>query len=169
MPDRPLGDIEGQLYAELRRIAGAIGGRAPDASQRTSLVHEAWLRLAASDAVVVQDRQHLLALSARAMRHLLVERARRAATLKRGDGWEQVALDGIGETPHLVDILVLDQALEQLHDADPRAARLAELRLIAGMPLPEAAAAMEISLRTAERDWRAARAFLVVALELDRG
>lgn len=164
MTDPALGDIEARLYAELRRIAGAVRGGG--ATQRTSLVHEAWLRLADSPSVRVQDRDHLLALAARAMRHLLVDRARRASALKRGDGWERVELDGVGHTPHVVDVLVLDQALARLEASDERAARLAELRLIAGMGLPEAASVLGVSLRTAERDWRAARAFLVAVLEL---
>lgn len=163
-----LGDIEAQLYVELRRIAGRVRGGAPSTSARTSLIHEAWLRLARAEHLEVNDTQHLLALSARAMRHVVVERARRARTLKRGDGWERVSLEGMGESPQFVDVLTLDQALQQLHDADPRAAQLAELRLIAGVALPDAAEALGIGLRTAERDWRAARAFLVVALELDQ-
>lgn len=181
MTDPALGAIEDQLYAELRRIAGSLRSRfggdggvlgvlsGSGSTQRTSLVHEAWLRLAGSDSLRLHGREHLLAVSARVMRFLLVEQARRAHTLKRGEGWQQVALDGIGDAPRFVDILSLDQALQQLQAADERAGQLAELRLIAGASLPEAAQALEIGLRTAERDWRAARAFLVVALELDRG
>jgi len=161
-----LHDVDALLYAELRRIARSLRGT-PDQQQRTSIVHEAWLRLAGSETLRVTERGHLLALAARAMRHLLVDRARQTQAQKRGGGWQRVALEGVGEAPRVVDVLALDQALTALRAADPRAGDLAELRLVAGASLPEAAALLSIGLRTAERDWRAARAFLVVALDLD--
>ena len=168
--ERPLIDVLMPLvYEELKRIArGQLGGeRRAHTLSPTALVHEAWLRLRSSDAP--QDRQHFLALAARAMRHILVNHALARKAAKR-DGGAKVSLAAVdafagADTPF--DLLKLDHALHQLEQQDPRAAKLAELRAFAGLSLEDAAAALSISIATAKRDWVYAKLWLARELERD--
>lgn len=160
--------VFGALYGELHRLASReMSGQPHDHTlQTTALLHEAWLRLTRG-AVAFADRSHLMGLAARAMRSVLVDYARARAAVKRGGGVQPVAIDGtVGGLPaaHPVDVLALEEALERLEAADAQLARLVELRFFGGLAMPEAAAALGLSLPTAERRWRAARAFLRVAL-----
>ena len=154
------------LYTELRRIAARLladQGRG-HTLQPTALVHEAWLRLADQTQTSAADRMRFLRLAARAMRFVLVDHARARCADKRGGGrrvtldLEQVALaPGAG-------LLELDQALEQLTAVDPELARLVELRFFAGLSHAAVADTLGVSLRTVERQWRLARAFLIKAM-----
>lgn len=128
----------------------------------TALVHEAYLRMTAGLAPDASDRAHFLALSARGMRQVLVDHARRAAAAKRGGGQRPLTLV---DAPHLtadpVEILALDAALEAL---DARQRQVVECRFFAGMELEEIAEGLGVTERTVRRDWVKARAWLYDAL-----
>lgn len=155
------------VYDELRRAARAQLRRASGALDTTVLVHEAYLKLAGGQALAPNDRQHLLALSARAMRQVLVDHARNVHALKRGAGRDAVTLTArIGaDAPELVEVLQLDALLTALQRADPRAARIVELRYFGGYEEEEIGEMLGISYRTVRRDWRKARAFLLAELD----
>jgi RNA polymerase sigma factor (TIGR02999 family) len=156
------------LYEELRVLAGSFfraqgsGGTL----QPTALVHEAWLRLAGEAAPAVRDREHFLALAARAMRHVLVDHARAQRRQKRDADPLRitVATPRTGEGPDAIDLLALDEALERLAALDPTKAQLVEMRFFAGLSGEEAAAVLGVSASTADREWRFARAWLAHAL-----
>ncbi|QOC23935.1 sigma-70 family RNA polymerase sigma factor [Wenzhouxiangella sp. AB-CW3] len=152
------------IYGELRRIADLrLNREAPHATglKPTELVHEAYLRLAGGAAVKVNDRAHFLAIAARVMRQVLVDRARARQASKR-DGGQPVTLANLAENDprQNLDVLNLDQALERLNTVDPRKARLVELRLFAGLDFAELGEVMELSRATLDREFRAARAWL---------
>lgn len=152
------------VYDHLRRIARrqlARDGRAQTLST-TSLVHEAYMQLAHESGVVWQDRSHFFAICARAMRRILVDAARRRGAAKRGGGVPRLDVDpgviGIEEQTDLV--LAVDQALGRLAGVEPRLERVVECRYFAGMSEEETAEALAVSLRTVQRDWTRARAWL---------
>ncbi len=152
------------VYRELREIAGAHLRRARSAGdlQPTVLVHEVYVKLLGDGGAAVHDREHFYALAARAMRQLCVDQARARAAGKRGGDRVAVTLDeGLAQAADLdVDLLDLDAALGELAQLDPREARVVELRFFGGLSMDETARALGISLATAEREWRAARAWL---------
>jgi RNA polymerase sigma-70 factor, ECF subfamily len=159
------------VYASLKRIALAQlrGERAGHTLQPTALVHEAYLRLLGQQAIDWRDRAHFFGLAAVTMRRILVDHARKRNSKKRGDGQVRpltVSTSVAGEEGPLgdVELLDLDRALTRFAEESPRAARVVELRYFAGLELEEIAAALETSLRTVERDWRFARAWLRDAL-----
>ena len=153
-----------QLYTELRSIAESHLRRARGGVtlQPTMLVNEAYLKLFKSTRASWTDRAHFFAVAAKAMRQILVDHARAHASLKRASVRERITLAEpvAPETSDPVDLADLDQALTELAVADERAARVVELRFFGGLEMEEVAAALEISLSTAEREWRAARAWL---------
>jgi RNA polymerase sigma factor (TIGR02999 family) len=159
------------VYDELRRLAGAQMARekAGHTLDATALVHEAYLRLAGGEEVGFANRRHFFAAAAQAMRRILVEHARGKGRQKRGGGGrrEHLDLDGMAGAP-AEDLLALHDALEQLAGHDPVKARLVELRFFAGLTLEQAAEALDISLSTADRAWRYARAWLYTAMSGDR-
>jgi RNA polymerase sigma factor (TIGR02999 family) len=134
--------------------------------QPTALVHEAYLRLVGSDPPPNWNgRTHFFAAAAEAMRRILVEQARRKKSSKRGGGRQRVELDHIIQTVEPNDLLLdIDDALTKLREVDPAAAQLVSLRYFAGMTMEEAAQALELPLRTVERNWTFARAWLHRAL-----
>ena len=153
------------VYAELKRVAHRELARQRGATLcTTALVHEAYVRLSGSDALPA-DRQHLIALGARAMRFVLVDHARRALAQKRDGDVQPLSVTGVnvgggsGET-NAADVLALDQALERLGALDARLAQVVEWRFFGGMSEPEIAAELGLTERTVQRDWRRARAFL---------
>jgi len=156
------------VYDELRRLAAQklAQEKAGQTLQATALVHEAYLRLVDVDKVQQWDsRGHFFAAAAEAMRRLLVDRARARATRKRGGAAKRVDLDRaaeelVSETGKADDLLVLDEALVELESHDQAAARLVKLRYFAGLGHQEAAQAMGISRRAADRLWTVARAWL---------
>ncbi|WJI15354.1 ECF-type sigma factor [Pseudoxanthomonas winnipegensis] len=155
------------VYSELKRVAHAQLRRERGGVDTTMLVHEAYLKLAGGAVVSANDRSHLLAISARAMRQVLVDQARSVHADKRGGGQAPVTLTarlGSGERA-IVEVLALDELLGALHDADARAAQIVELRYFGGYEETEIAQMLDISVRTVRRDWRAARAFLLAELE----
>jgi RNA polymerase sigma factor (TIGR02999 family) len=151
------------VYEQLRAIAArSMRRERPDHTLRaTALVHEAFLKLLAAD-VCFEDRTHFLAIASITMRRILVESARTHRSVKRGSGAERVVLDEaiLISQPVGVDVLDLDAALTRLSEQDQRKARLIELTYFGGMNAEEAAAALEISTATVNRDLKLARAWL---------
>lgn len=153
------------VYDDLHRIAARQVGRGEGGGLgSTSLVHEAYLRLARPEALALNDRSHFFAVAARAMRQIAVDHARERLAAKRGGGApettlgaaDQVAIDHVRHD----QMLALNEALEALESADARLARLVELRFFAGMKLEEAGELLGMSNTTLKRDFRKARAFL---------
>jgi RNA polymerase sigma factor (TIGR02999 family) len=157
------GDIVPEVYKELRRLAaGYMRRERPGQTlQATALVHEAYLRLAGADRPWT-DRNHFLAIAARAMRQILVDRARARGAQKRWAGLDRVSLaESLVGAAHEDEMLpALDEALSRLEQIDPEQARIVELRYFAGLPIEEAAAALGISPATLKRRWALARAWL---------
>lgn len=158
------------VYAELRRQAGRVLRREGEGHtlQATALVHEAWLRLDGQHDARWESRTQFLAVAAQMMRRVLVDHARTRRALKRGGGATPITLgdaDRAASAPDAVDVLALDDALARLALLDPRKARLVELRYFAGMSIPEAAAALGVSLATVGREWAVARMWLRRELE----
>jgi RNA polymerase sigma-70 factor, ECF subfamily len=159
-----------EAYDELRRLAeGYVRRERFQSVQATDLVHEAYLRLAASTTPAFQSRAHFVAIAAIAMRRLLVERARRRGAAKRGGAPVQVTLDDAllaGQHPgQHVDLLQLDRALTRLEALAPQQARIVELRYFGGLSVEETADALGISPATVKRHWTVARAFLLREVE----
>jgi RNA polymerase sigma factor (TIGR02999 family) len=153
-----------RLYPELHSLARSLMAREREGHtlQPTALVNEAWLRLVDVDLVNLQGRAHFFGIAARCMRQVLVDHARGKAAEKRGGGWERITLDaGIvaGEDPAF-ELIALDQALTRFEALDARAARVAEMRLFAGMTVPEIATELDVSPRTVDGDWATARMWI---------
>jgi RNA polymerase sigma factor (TIGR02999 family) len=155
------------VYEELRKLAAhKLGQKTPGQTlQPTALVHEAYLRLVGDEHGAHWDnRGHFFAAAAEAMRRILVENARRKGRRKRGGGLTRRDLDAAEQVtvPEVrEDLLALDEALTKLTSADPQAAQLVQLRYFAGLSIPEAARALGVSPRTADRLWAFARAWLL--------
>ncbi len=155
------------IYDELKRAARQQLRRMRDDFQTTALVHEAYMKLAGGAQLAAVDRNHLLALSARAMRQVLVDDARARKADKRGGGQEALTLTArldAGERAAL-EVLELDDLLQRLHALDERAAQVVELRYFGGYEETEIAQLLGVTDRTVRRDWRKARAYLLNALE----
>src|SRR5262249_32951250 len=157
------------VYDELRRLAAAkLAPEKPgETLQATAPGHEAYLRLVDVErAQHGHSRGHFFAAAAEAMRRILVNRARDRGALKRGGNWRPVDFDAITDPLATTDadLLDLNEALEQLGRDFPQAAQVVQLRFFAGLTLDEAASALAISARTADRQWAFARAWLLRAL-----
>jgi RNA polymerase sigma factor (TIGR02999 family) len=160
--------LDEQIYAQLRRIARrhiAQWGSGVTASP-TTMVHEAYLRLAGNGGQYWGDRAHFLAVASRAMRQLLVDKARRRLAAKRGGGALHLADQEVSQDDPLAraTVLALDEALSGLEQHDPVLARVVECRFFAGLSVPETALALDRSPRSIERDWARARAYLLLAM-----
>jgi RNA polymerase sigma factor (TIGR02999 family) len=161
------------VYDRLRARAAALMAERPRqvTLQPTALVHEAYLRLVGKPrAEPWSGRAHFLAVAAKAMRHVLIDAARRRRADKRGGGVKAVTLTESGgsggeETSRDADLLDLDEALEALTALHPRHARVAELRWFAGLSVPEAAEALGVSPTIVKEEWAMARAWLRRRLE----
>lgn len=165
----PIDEAVALAYRELRAIAHhrlAAGGGGGTLST-TGLVHEAYLKLVDTSGARPFGRAHLLAAASLAMRHVLVDRARERATLKRGGARRRIALDAAGlcidDEPDA--LLQLDEAMDRLASFDPRLARVVNCRFFGGLTEPETAEALGITVRTVQRDWVKARVLLRRALE----
>jgi RNA polymerase sigma factor (TIGR02999 family) len=153
------------VYQELRALAAQKLKREPPGQtiQATALVHEAYLRLIGPDRVRGWDGEgHFFAAAARAMRRILVERARRKRRIKQGGGQHRVDLGDnlIVTQPPCDDLIALDLALEQLALVNAQAAELVNLHFFSGLTMEQAAAVLGISVRSAYRRWEFARAWL---------
>ena len=159
------------LYRELHDIASRCmdGERSNHTLQPTALVNEAFLRLIGPGTPAVEDRGHFLNLAARAMRNILVDHARRRNAEKRGNDRTREPLDDAlaAYAEQGVDVLAVNEALQRLAAMDEQLARIVDLRFFAGLPVPEVAKALGLSLRTAERGWFSARAWLRKELDGD--
>lgn len=159
------------VYDELRRLARSRLAKTPPGTtiQPTALVHDAYLRLVGDKDPGWNSRGHFFGAAAKAMRNILVDRARRKASLKRGGDQQRVDIDvaelSIQEPPE--DVLALDEALKELEQADSRKAQVVMLHYFAGLTLKETAEALGVSLPTVERDWRFTRALLFTKLRRD--
>jgi RNA polymerase sigma-70 factor, ECF subfamily len=152
------------LYRELRRLAAHYlrQERSGQTIQPTELVHEAYLRLIGQERVSWEGRSHFMAMAAISMRRILVERARRKLTEKRGGGGEKLSLDDLEllAPQKSGQLLALDEALDRLAKRSPRQSRVVELRFFAGLNFDEIAKMERLSPRTVKYDWNAARAWL---------
>ncbi|MFN7022168.1 MAG: ECF-type sigma factor [Phycisphaerales bacterium] len=170
------------VYEQLRRLARSKMNALPPGItvQPTALVHEAYLRIVGNGRDSFNDRNHFFATAARAMRDILVEQARRKASLKRGGGHARESLDDVADRAPAIatpagadgvaeDMLALDSALKRLEQAEPRKAEIVMLRFFAGLTHEQIAESLGLSVPTVERDVRFARAWLARELGSRRG
>ena len=153
------------VYEELRRVAGDLfRHQSPGQSlQATALVHEAYLRLVGNTGIQWESRAHFFAVAAMAMRQVLANHARARRAEKRGGGNRaRVTLSGVIDAggKRDIDLLALHEALERLTSLDERQSRIVEQRFFGGMTNDEIAHVLNVSTKTVEREWRAARAWL---------
>ncbi len=151
------------LYPELRRLAGRLmrRERADHTLQPTALVGEAFLRMVDQTRTGWKDRAHFLGIAARVMRQVLVDHARRHAAAKRGAGIQRVTFDeAAGAGAQVLDLLVVNDALDRLDALDNRGARVVELRVFGGLSVEEIAHVLGVSKRTVDGDWAMARLWL---------
>jgi len=152
------------VYEELRRLAAhkMANERAGQTLQATALVHEAWLRVAGSDRQQWRGREHFFSAAAEAMRRILVDNARRKQRIRHGGGWERVPLDVIDLPIAQNDdkCIRVDEYLEQLAADDPEKAEIVKLRIFAGLGVAEIAALLGCSVKTVQRHWNFAKAWL---------
>jgi RNA polymerase sigma factor (TIGR02999 family) len=160
------------VYDELRKLAAQrLAQEKPGQTlQATALVHEAYVRLVASEPRAESagsgqgwdNRRHFFAAAAEAMRRILIDRARDKRRLKRGGGWRRLQLDQVHLPIEQIsdDVLALDEAVQKLAQEDPVCAELVKLRFFTGLTLEDAALALGIPRRTADRTWAFARSWL---------
>ena len=153
------------VYDRLRALAKSYLAAAPGhpTLQPTALVHEAYVRLAQREGIDWQGKTHFLAIAAVEMRRVLVDHARAAGAKKRGGGARPLTLGavpahGVGTS---LEVLALEEALQRLAGRSRRQARVAEMRIYAGMVSREIAEILGVSERTVKGDWRMARAWIV--------
>jgi RNA polymerase sigma factor (TIGR02999 family) len=162
------GDLQARdelvIYRELRRRAAAYlrRERQDHTLQPTALVHEAYLRLLGQQRVRWQDRAHFFGIAAQMMRRVLVDHARTHRAAKRPAAVLRVAFDDQLATvqPRECELLLIDQALEDLARIDPRQAQIVELRYFGGLSEEEVATTLSVSRATVTREWKTARAWL---------
>jgi RNA polymerase sigma factor (TIGR02999 family) len=158
------------VYHELRRTARReLAVRPNDSLSTTALVHELYLKLSRAGRADWRDRAHFLGVAAVAMRHILVDRARRRTAEKRGGPGQHVTLEDelVAADNQAESLLELHEALDHLARLDERLARVVECRFFGGMTEQETADALRIAVRTVRRDWIKARGLLVQALGTD--
>jgi RNA polymerase sigma factor (TIGR02999 family) len=163
-----LAQLTPRVYRELRRLAGHfLQNEQPGRTlQATELVHEVYLRLINVSEVDWQHRAHFFAVAASLMRRILLDRARRRSSLKRGWNQKPISLDENLEVSlrRARELIALDEALKELAEVDERKARVIELRFFAGLSVEETAEVLRVSPETVMRDWRLARAWLLTEL-----
>jgi RNA polymerase sigma factor (TIGR02999 family) len=166
-------ELIAETYDALRRIASRQLSRQTTGPSlnTTMIVHEAWLKLSASEASSYADRNHYLATASRAMRQILVDHARRKTAGKRGGGAAYVQLDEnlVADTAPSDAILTIDEALAMLADRVPELEAVVECRFFAGLTVEETARALDRSARTVERQWTRARIYLAEHFVADDG
>ncbi len=158
-----------EVYSELQKIAHAQLNRMwnLETINTTVLVHEVYLKLAASKDCQFVDRAHFLALASKAMRHILINYAEKKLSQKRGGLWKKVTLE---EALNVADVsldtfLEINKGLVKLEELDPKLASLVEMRFYAGLTEGEIADVQGVSERTVRRNWRKAKAMLAIALQ----
>ena len=158
--DGALERLTSLLYQDLRRLAAHYlrDERGDHTLQATALVHEVYLRVSSIREIDWKNRGHFISFAAQTMRRILIDHARKRQAVKRGvpdSGPRQEAA-----VTQEIDVLVIDQALTRMATDYPRHARIVELRFFGGLEAPEIADLLQLSLRTVERDWRFAKAWL---------
>jgi len=152
------------VYSELHGLAQAYlkRERSDHSLQATALVNEAYLRLVEVQRVRWENRAHFFAISARLLRQILVDFARRRSYQKRGSGRQHVALNTIllADKPRDDGVAALDEALQALAEFDGRKSQIVELRFFGGLTVEECAAVLDVSPETVKRDWRLAKSWL---------
>ncbi|MEM9533492.1 MAG: ECF-type sigma factor [Pseudomonadota bacterium] len=167
-----LGELMPLVYGELKKIASRqLRGVGGDALNTTGLVNELYLKIASQDPLAANNRSHFYAIAARAMRNLLVDRLRARRAAKRGAGEAPLPLDeDLVGTPDLSEFwLRVDRALTSMQEKDPRLVQLLECRVFGGYSFQETADVLDVSLRTVERDWMRAKAWLRASVNQDAG
>jgi RNA polymerase sigma factor (TIGR02999 family) len=154
------------VYPRLKRLAaGCLRRQRPDAMlQPTALVHELYMSLFGTEPITLNDRTHFFAVAAQQLRRILLDHTRAARAQKRGGGQLRVTLPDLLEAPGadrcIDDLIVLDEALTELANVDPRAAQVVEHRFFGGLNEKESAELLSISVATVKRDWDFAKAWL---------
>lgn len=159
------------VYGELRELASRKMARIPPGQtlQPTALVHEAYIRLLGSEETQWENRAHFFGAAARAMRNILVDRARKRGRIKHGGGLRRIPISEVepADETETVDLLALDEALTRLDKHDRRMCEMTMLRFFAGLTIEDTSRALGVSTATVERDWSYARAWLF--REMNRG
>lgn len=160
-----LSELFETIYDRLKELSGMFMRSQPSGHtlQPTAVVNEAFLKLAERDASDFESEEHFFATAAIVLRSVLVDHARRRGTRKRGAGRRGISVEAhepMDVNADVHGVLELEDALQALTKVDPRAAKVAELRIFGGIQLEQVARLQGTSVPTAERDWRLARAFL---------
>lgn len=160
------------VYDELRRLAASkLAQEAPGQTlQATALVHEAWLRLVGDQHPSFKDRQHFFRAAAEAMRHILIDRARRRKTERHGGGYQRIDFEDIDlAAPHGGDdqLLAMNEALDKFALEHPVQAELVKLRYFVGLTIQETSDVLGVSISTVKDYWTYSRAWLLHELERD--
>src|SRR5712692_5321267 len=160
-----LAELIPQIYDELRRLASSYlrAERLDHTLQTTALVHEAYLRLVDQKQVEWNNRNHFFGVAAQMMRRILVDHARKHASLKRGGSFARISLEQAAvfsrERPR--ELIVVDELLTRLASLDPQGSRIVELRFFAGLSLEETADVMGLSTAKIRREWSVAKAWFI--------
>lgn len=155
------------LYQELQQIARAQLNRYGSQTLNTvGLINESFLKLVEQERVALENRSHFLAVSSRAMRHILVDYFRKRRAEKRGGPNPNVTLveDAVAGSARDDDVLALDEALSRLQDQNERLAQVVECKFFGGMTYEEIAAGLGLSARTVRQDWKKAKAWLTLEM-----
>jgi RNA polymerase sigma factor (TIGR02999 family) len=163
-----LDEVFDALYPELKRLAAARAAvLAPGATlSTTELVHETYLKVVGSSSLDARDRRHFFACASKVMREILIDYLRAGSAAKRGGGVRPVTLPSqVGGVVLDTDLLDLHRALDDLDQVNPSLRAVAELRYFAGLSCEDIAELEECSVRTVQRNWKRARAFLLARLE----
>ncbi len=159
------------MYDDLCRLAGRFLQNEPMRNRlsSSSLVHQAYVRMVDQSRINWQGKTHFFAIGATVMRRILVDHARKVQSLKRGGGWErrQLTDDVTFQLSDDSDVVALDDLLKLLADLNPRQAKIVELRFFGGMTMREIATEMNLGLRTVEKEWAMARAWMRRELRKD--
>ena len=160
------------VYEELRKLAAHKMAQQPPGQtlQATALVHEAWLRLVGSARQNWESRRHFFSAAAEAMRHILIDRARKRLSLRHGGGQQRLDIEEVEVAAPIEQetILAVNEALSELEKADSTKAEVVKLRFFVGLSERETAEILGVSERTIERYWAYAQAWLFERIEQDR-
>ena len=166
-------EMTARVYQELRQLAAMRMAReaAGHTLQPTALVHEAWLRLFTGNATGWGNRTHFFAAAALAMRRILIERARRKMSAKRGQRAEHVSIEDVDIAQTLPDerVLLIDEALERLQRKDPELARVVVMKFFGGLTNGEVAESLGVTERTVQNKWVFAKAWLLESIRAATG